>query len=196
MPLHAYIKQIYENVDDRSYIIRFLDYIISKRYKRITFTVKGQIAIPLITGVLENIKTKERYHSLEEFYTKITGEKVHTRNVSLLSNIYITEAYSVMRIICNYNETDILNFFDQKYRTFLFYRDVRKRLREYHDIKAPGHITLFWNGDEYELNHTELTCNDTNKLYITYKLLEAFENKDIEGLYYGNEKEQYLITDK
>ncbi len=191
MPLHDYIKQIYENSSDSLYIIRFLDYLITKRYLRTTIAIKGQVAEPLITGILENVKTKERYYSLAEFYTKTTGNKISETDINLLALLNVTTEYTIMRLICNATELDILGFFDQKYRSFLLHRDLRKRIKS---STPRGSITLFWNNDEYELSRTKLVCNDITNPYKIYKLLEAYETKKIEGLYYSGPNGRELIT--
>jgi hypothetical protein len=194
MPLHDYIKQIYEDTVDSAYIIRFLDYLIQKRYRRTTFVVNDVIAIPLITGILENVKTKERYYSLAEFYLNVTGQKINETDISLLTKINITMEYSVMRIICNNTEDDILGFFDQKYRTFLMYRDVKKRIMQYTSINIHGHIDLFWNDNEYNLNHIVLISKNNFNTYKCYELLETYEDGPIQGLYYCGKEGRHLIS--
>jgi hypothetical protein len=193
MPLHDYTKQIYEDAADSAYIIRFLDYLIGRRYRRTTFTVNGIVAEPLITGVLENTKTKERYYSIAQFYTAVTGLKVNETDISLLSKITITPEYSVMRVICNMPEEYILEFFDQRYRIFLMYRDVRKRIKHYTAIDTNSEITLRWNDCEYTISHTRLENKEGPQKI--YNLLEAYEDGFISGLYYCEENYQHLITD-
>jgi hypothetical protein len=195
MPLHDYTKHIYESATDSAYIIRFLDYLIGRHFKRTTFTVNGVTAEPLITGVLENVKTKERYHSLAEFYTTVTKSTIKDNDVSLLAKINITKECSVMRIICNVKEDYILEFFDQKYRAFLMYRNIRKRIRQYTSNDMSSEVKLFWDGNEYYLSHTKIECDDTTNPYSCYKLLEAYEDGCIEGLYYCGKNARYLITD-
>jgi len=195
MPLHDYTKKIYESVTDSAYIIRFLDYLIGKHFRRTTFTIKGIVAEPLITGVLENVKTKERYNSLAEFHNTVTGSSIKDNDISLLAKINITKECSVMRIICNIKEDYILDFFDQKYRTFLMYRDIRKRIRQYTSNDMSSEVKLFWDGTEYDLSHTKIACNDTSNPYSCYKLLEVYEDGIVEGLYYCGENSRYLITD-
>ena len=195
MPLHDYTKHIYESATDSAYIIRFLDYLIGRHFKRTTFTVNGVTAEPLITGVLENVKTKERYHSLAEFYTTVTRSTIKDNDVSLLTKINISKECSVMRIICNVKEDYILEFFDQKYRAFLMYRNIRKRIRQYTSNDMSSEVKLFWDGNEYYLSHTKIECDDTTNPYSCYKLLEAYEDGCIEGLYYCGKNARYLITD-
>lgn len=195
MPLHDYVKQIYQDVNDSSYIVRFLGHIINKRYKHVEFRIKGRTAIPLITGVLEDVKTKERYHSLAEFYSKVTGIKADKANIRILKEINVTDTYDVMRIICNIEEEDILRFFDQKYRSFLMYRDVRKRIKHYASIDVDKTVRLRWKDMNYELGHTEITCDDEENPYKCYELLEAYEKGFIEGLYYHSHKGLLLIAD-
>lgn len=193
MPLHDYIKTIYEDMIDTNYVTRFLSYLINIRYNRVTFSVNGITSEPLITGVLEESKTKRRFNSIAEFYTYASGVKVKQTDLSVLSKVFVTREYSVMRIICNAKEADILNFFDQKYRAFLMYRDVRKRIKLYADISTNNSVNLIWDSNEFELSHGRIICKDNPKK--EYKLLEAYESSFIEGLYFCQGGSQYLITD-
>ncbi len=195
MPLHDYIKQIYEEVEDRTYIVRFIDYVLNRRFKRMEFIVWGQVVEPLITGVLENKKTQQRYNSLAEFYSDVTKREVDERDVSVLKMINITANYSIWRIICSVKEHDILGFFDQKYRAFLMYRDVRARIKTWTSISTNEEVSLWWNGNEYRLRHTTLGSDDVENPYRVYDLFEAYENGGISGLYYNTTDNRYLITD-
>ena len=114
MPLHDYIKKIYETSKDSAYIVRFLDYLILKRYKRTTFIVNDVTVEPLITGVLENVITKEKYKSLAQFYNAVTGAKVKENDICLLAKINVTQDYHIMRIVCNIDEDTIIDFVDQR----------------------------------------------------------------------------------
>ncbi len=196
MPLHEYTKQIYEGVKDAAYVVRFIDYLISKYYKRTTFMVNDVVVEPLITGVLENVATKEQYKSLADFYNKVTGENAKDNNVSLLAKINVTKEYSIMRIICKIHEECIVDFVDQRYRSFLMYRDIIKRIKNKtgFDVKGNEPINLWWNGDDYELRHTNIFASSESAK--AYELLEAYENRTVKDLYYcdGSNK-RYLITD-
>jgi|694.fasta_scaffold140089_1 hypothetical protein len=195
MPLHDYIRQIYETAEDRTYVVRFIDYVLGKRFKRMEFIVKGQIVEPLITGVLENKKTNQRYNSLAEFYSDATKQTVDEYDVEILKKINITINYSIWRIICSVKEVEILGFFDQKYRAFLMYRDVRARIKQWCSISTNEEVSLWWNGNEYRLWHTRLGSDDTENPYRIYDLFEAYENGGITGLYYNTSTGRYLITD-
>jgi hypothetical protein len=191
MPLHDYIKQIYQEVPDSAYIIRFLDYLISKRFKFCTFSVNGYKAIALITGILEDNQTKQHYHSIEEFYSKATGTTCQKNDITILKKIYVIPNYSVWRIICSAKENEILGFFDQKYRSFLLYRDVRKRVKSYTNIITNDKIVLIWNNSKFDICHTSIICHDDSKK--AYEFLETYEDGGIEGLYYCTDNSQYLI---
>lgn len=195
MPIHDYIKKVFEEVPDSSYIIRFMDYLISKHFKRTTFIVQGVLAEPMITGVIKNLKTKERYYSLAQFYTKVTGKYIEETNLELLKLINITNNYSLWRFICGISEEEILEFFDQKYRSFLIFRDVRKRVKFYTSIDTNSDIHLFWNDKEYILNYTKIECKDKSNPYLHYEFMEAYEEGFIKDLYYSKDNTKYLITD-
>lgn len=194
MPLHRYIKEIYEDLSDPQYIVRFLYYLISKRYKRYVFTVNEISVAPLITGILEDIKTKQKYYSLAEFYISASGKKINESDVNILSNIFITKEYTIMRIICNSTEDDILGFFDQNYRAFLMYRDIKKRISHYALMNINREAKLLWNGNEFEINYTKLTCKQQPALI--YTLLETYEDGFIEGLYFCKDDTKFLISEK
>ena len=99
--------------------------------------------------------------------------------------INITSNYSIWRFVCSISEEEILEFFDQKYRSFLMYRDVRKRIKFYASIDTNSEIHLFWNDKEYVLNHTRLECKDKSNPYIQYEFMEAYEEGFIKELYYS-----------
>lgn len=193
MPLHDYIKQVYKEVGDSSYTIRFLDYLVSSTNRRTTFTVNGYTAEPLISGVLQDVKTKERYYSLAQFYNKATMANVGESDTNVFKRINVTPGYSLWRIVCNINEKTILGFFDQKYRSFLMYRDIRQRIKYYTSIDTNKEIQLFWNSNEFVVSHTQTKCEENPNMI--YSLLEAYEDGCIEGLYYCREDGRYLITD-
>ena len=76
MPLHEYIKRIYQEVEDSLYIIRFLNYLINTRYKRVSFTVNGIMVQPLITGTLIKLKIKNYLKVKKKFLIKRNGKKM------------------------------------------------------------------------------------------------------------------------
>lgn len=193
MPLHDYIKQIYKDVNDPSYIIRFIDYLVGTTNRRSTFTVKNSSVEPLISGVLEDIKTKERFYSLAQFYNKTTGANVGESDTTIFKLIYVTKSYTLWRILCNIDEKIILGFFDQKYRSFLMYRDVRQRIKYYTSIDTNDKVNLRWDDDEFTVSHTKLEC--PKRPHMIYELFKAYEDGFVNGLYYCTNDSQYLITD-
>ena len=71
------IERIYKEVPDSSYIIRFLDYLVYSSNIRVTFIIKEYSAEPLISGILQNVKTKERYSmSLKLWTSEPASEKI------------------------------------------------------------------------------------------------------------------------
>jgi hypothetical protein len=192
MTLHEYIKQIYEDTTDPLYIIRFIDYIVGTTNRRTLFIVNGYEVIPLITGVLENNKSKERFYSLAQFYNKITNENVKETDINIFRNIYVNNTHSLWRILCNINENTILEFFDQKYRSFLIYRDIKKYIRNIKLTKRNDIITVLWKNEEFTLNYTKIDCPKRHSMI--YELLEAYEDKNITDLYFSINNTKYLIS--
>ena len=192
MPLHDYITQVYKEVNDPSYIIRFIDYLVSTTNRRVVFTVNERTVSPLITGVLEDTVTKKRFFSLAQFYNDTNGSNIGETDTLILKRINVTKGYSLWRILCNIPQKVILGFFDQKYRTFLFYRDIRRRIKFYHSISTNDAVKLQWNDDEFVVDHTKLECKSVP--FKIYDILEAYEDEHIEDLYYCKDNSQYLIT--
>jgi hypothetical protein len=195
MPLHDYIIRIYREVNDPSYIIRFIDYLVRSTNRRSSFTVRNHTVEPLISGILEDIKTKQRYYSLAQFYNAINSSNIGETDTSLFKAINITKSCTLSSLLSTIDEKIITEFFDQKYRTFLIYREVRKRVKHYTSIDTKNDIRLFWNNNEYLLTYTNIQCKDNSNPYSKYKFIEAFEAGGIRDLYYINNNTQYLITD-
>lgn len=198
MPLHDYIRQIYKEVNDRSYVIRFLDYLISNTSRPtisypITFTVNEHTVKLLISGILINIKTKEQYNSIAEFYNKVTLSNISETDINVFRNINVTNDYSIWRIVCNTKENTILEFFDQKYRSFLMYHDIKYRVKYYASININNEIPISWNNNKFVVLESRTKC-ELNPNMI-YTLLTAYEDGNIVGLYYCGKKAHYLITD-
>jgi hypothetical protein len=192
MPLHEYITRVYTEVDDPLYIIRFIDYLVSTTRKNYSFTVNNRTVKPLITGVLEDMKTKDRFNSLAQFYNSVNGSNISESDTIILKRIYVSKENTLSRVLCSISEKTILGFFDQKYRSFLMYRNVRRSIKYYTSISTNDTIHLRWNDEEFIVDYTKLECKK-NPLKI-YDLLEACENGKITDLYYCKGKSQYLIT--
>jgi hypothetical protein len=198
MPLHEYIKQIYKETIDPLYIIRFIDYLVTSTNRHVIFMVNTCSVIPLITGVLEDIKTKEHFYSLAQFYNKSINNTVDNNvdnnvsetDISIFKNIYVTKTYSLWRIICSINEITILKFFDQKYRSFLLYRNIKQRINY---PTSNNILTLLWNNDTFLLSKTMLYCHKYP--YKIYELFDMCEDGCIKDLYYCKNNTKYLITD-
>jgi hypothetical protein len=193
MPLHDYIKQIYKEVGDSSYFIRFIDYLVSNSNRRVTFIVNGYTAEPLISGILQNIKTKQRYYSFAQFYNKATLENICETDTNIFKRINITTSLTLWQFLCNTDEKTILGFFDQKYRSFLFYRNIRQRIKYYTSMDTNKEINLVWNENKFAITHTQIKCEYNPN--IIYSLLESYEAGLITNLYYCFNNTSYLITD-
>jgi hypothetical protein len=192
MPLHDYIKDVYESVNDPAYIVRFIDYLVSLNYTNPTFTVKNNTAIPLVMGVLENVKTKERYASFADFYSKVTGLSVDTKEFEFLRGITVTPAYSLWRVLCRFKEQDILGFYDTKYRTHLLYSDILSRVKQFTNIEGNSQINLVWGENKLILSPYMLTCKENSDVAIQF--LEAYEDSVLSGVYYDDDGIRYLIV--
>jgi hypothetical protein len=190
MPLHEYIKEIYEGVEDSAYVVRFIDYLIKIHYKNPVYTIKNDSAVALVMGVLENVKTKERYASFEEFYSKATGNSVHERNLTIFRYIYVTAAYNMWRVICRTLELNILKFYDFHYRSYLLYQSVIQKLKHL-SPSLQGKIKLSWNDNLLYLTPDRLSNKASCK--IVHKFLEDFEDSVLHGVYYCDNDIRYLI---
>ncbi len=192
MPLSPILTKIFQEVKDPSYIIRLLDYLVNSRYDRTEFIIGSQKAIPLITGVLRNTKTNEHYYSLSQFYNSVTSNDVKENDFEILNSIHVTKKYSLLRVICSMTDDVILGFFDQKFRSFLLYRSIGKMIQELGLTYPEGTISVSWKDQEYELHPNRVICEKNKKVF---ELLQAFEGRKLEGLYYlYNKDEKYLLN--
>jgi hypothetical protein len=181
MPLHEYIQKIYCEVKDPSYIIRFMTFIIKKRCHTIKFTINNTTVIPLINGLLEDINSKEQYYSFAQFYNKVKKESVDETDMKVFKYISLGPKISIWRIICHIKEEEILEFFDQTYRSYILYKDFKRR--NYRNLEDDSEvIDLLWDGDKFELRYDSIIC-ENNKEKV-WKLLEQYENSIIKNLYY------------
>ncbi len=183
MPLHDYIREVYETVEDPAYVIRFINYLVELNYPNPTFSIDNNTVVPLVMGVLENVSTKERYVSFADFYSKVTGLSVDIRETDFLRAINVTPTYSLWRVLCRYKEKDVLGFYDIKYRTFLMYKNIVTKVSQCEK--------LYWGNYEFQLNPTKLVC-DTHP-HMVHEFLEAYEDSRLYGVYYGDDSVRYLI---
>ena len=185
MPLHESIQDIYQHTSDPLYIIRLFDYLISKKHNRTTFILNDVTVQPMLTGILENPTSKERYYSISEFYYAITGKPVAINDISILKEIIVIPGHSVCRVLSSFKEDDIIGFFDQKYRTLLLHRDLKKRIKHYTGAEpSSSHIKLFWDNNEYQINIRHIQCNDAVNPYTYLDFLDSYEDGVCTGLVY------------
>ena len=191
MPLSPILTKIFQEVNDPSYIIRLLDYLVTTRYDRTEFIIGSHKAVPLITGMLRNTKTNVHYYSLAQFYNSVTDNDVKETDLEILNSIYLTKKYSLLRILCSLTEDTILGFFDQKYRSFLLHRSIGKMIKESDLVYADNIITVSWNEQEYELHPNRVICEKNKKVF---ELLQAFEGGKLGEVYYVQSKDKkYLL---
>ena len=192
MPLSPTLTKIFQEVNDPSYIIRLLDYLVNSRYERTEFIIGEHKVVPLITGVLKNTKTNQHYYSLAQFYNSVTNNDVKEHDFDTLNTIHVTKKYSLLRILCSLTDDTMLGFFDQKYRSFLLYRSIGKMIQELGLTYTEGTISVSWNKCDYELHPNRVICDKNKKVF---ELLQAFEGGKLGDLYYIQTKDkQYLIN--
>jgi hypothetical protein len=194
MPPHQAIQDIYLRGVDPLYINRFIDYLLGFQINHNICNIKDIKVRRLITGILENTKTKHRYHSFAQFYNTVTGNNVATNDISILKEITANDSQSIWSLLSHATEEQIIGFFDQKYRCFLLYRDISKRIHFNHEIDVKDKLTLYWDTTHFELSRSKLTCDDYTNPYRIYELLEEYENNTISDLYYCHtDGTRYLI---
>jgi hypothetical protein len=184
MSVYDYIKQLYDEVKDPAYIIRLIDYLISKQFKQTTFTIGNQVAIPLISGVLKNVKTNKYYTSFTHFYNLVNNTNINEGNMDIFKDIYLTKKCTLQMALYNLNTLTVLDFFDQKYRSFLLFKDIQYLISNKLSINLDNNIKIYWKGDEYCINSYSVICKTDSNSYKFYDILEAAENGAITGLYY------------
>jgi hypothetical protein len=196
MPLHAFIKKMYEGSLDPLYFIRFLDYLIYKRVGPYCLTIDKTSVDIMITGVLVDTEKKREYFSLHTFYKDVTGKEVQFDDMTVLKEILVKPDYSIWRLICMVKEQEIIEFFDQKYGIFLMFRDLRKKIKEKMKIDIVSKIVIHWNGKEFNIKKSTIATDDPHYVACVCNLLENYHSGKICGLYYvlpNNEK--LLISD-
>lgn len=194
MPLHDYIIQIYKNVEDKKYFVRFLDFIITKQKKRVEFFIQPHPGFvkALVTGILADEKIGKYYWSLAEYYNAITGNNIAEDDVSIFKKISITRQYTLHRMLCNIKESDILEFVDFKYRAYLFYDYLFRRI----NLKV-GHIEnevidIECDGEYFKADKLGIYHEDLSKIH---ELLDKYDDRTINYLYYCVNNDKYLISE-
>lgn len=170
MPLHNAIKQLYMDENYTLYFNRFLEYILTKRYKKIFLYAFDRSISFLVTGELVENNTGNIYTSLTELYETVSGTVDKYDKIEILKRLYIFKNCSVWRILCSLSESDIIEFFDIKYRSYLMYHDLVRRTNS----SESSHIHLFFYNTRCDLTIDGLTSSELN-IYKLWHLLYAYE---------------------
>lgn len=170
MPLHKAIKQLYMDENNTLYFNRFLEYILTKRYKKMFLNVFDRSISFLVTGELVENNTGKTYNSLNELYESVSGTVDKYNKIEILKRLYIFKNYSIWRILCGVGESDIIEFFDIKYRSYLMYHDLVRRTNS----SESTHIHLFFYNARCDLTIDGLTSSKLNT-YKLWHLLYAYE---------------------
>jgi hypothetical protein len=198
------IIQVFKGCFESVYFIRFIDYIITKRFgNKYYFDIKGHKASALISGILEDNETKEKYYSFAEFYNSITGASISKYDEEIFHHIYFQQKYNLHRLLCILKDDDIINFTDKKYRVFCMFRDLRDRLKHYQDLDGFNNLRkkeiISWNNIKFSISLTmikECDNKDTDDNSSCDLLLEVYETGVVTDLYYmvPDTKEFYKIS--
>lgn len=196
--MYHLILRLYKECNDSLYFIRFLDYVISSRYPRVNFTLSGVKAEPLITGEIVVKNTKKHYNSLEAFYRGVIG-KPHTIDEVLFNKICGTDGKSLWSILETVTEDELVNFVDQKYRSFLVYKDLEVRIKPTNDEGyVPKKIIIKWESARFHISKSGIENDPHSDVYIRpmerFEFLTAFEDGTIgENLWFYDPKRAHWI---
>lgn len=185
MPLQDAIRKMYVDCKDTLYFNRFLDYLITKRFKKTNLNLFNTTATILVTGELVEKKTGNHYNSLAELYEAVSGKRIKPTDLEIFKLIWFNREYSLWRILCATTENDVVNFFDTKYRCHLMYHDVLEKMGQTED--AMPYINLNWNDVDYKLSEYAISPYSENPLMV-YELLFAFENGEMREFYHYDDK--------
>lgn len=182
------ILKVFKEAYDSFYFIRFMDHIVSKRCKGpYYFDVKAHQCKPLISGVLEDIKTGDKYNTFADFYNKVTGSDIGIYDEVIFHHIYYKPHYNLHRLISMLKDEDLLNFTDEKYRIFTMVRDLRERVKHYtgFDMNSHGFEKFLWKNDIYTISINEIRDINGRKTAKCLEFLEEYESGEITDLYYN-----------
>jgi hypothetical protein len=197
MPIIDSVMKMYTECVETVYFIRFLDFIISKKFNSVEFNFNNTRFKPLISGVIEHPHTGKKYYSLVQLYNDLTGKELKEGDPDVFHYFFVSKAYNLNRILCSVKEIDVLEFFDQKYRAFYMYRDLKLRILHYTGIRLgrdDAVINVQWNGMKHELQISSITCTPHFNPYKAYELLTAYESGNIKGLEYYNPQDKSYVA--
>ena len=194
--MNPLILKLFEECEDALYLIRFLDYVICSRYPRVKFHLNGIVAEPLMSGALRSIKMNKEFGSLSEFYEVVTGCKKAPTAEQLLKSIKGTDGATLWSVLERVNEAEIVNFVDQKYRSFLVYKDLEERIAPTNDRGyVPKRLLIKWESTRFyitrsgieDYHHTEMPIDPLEK----FRFLSAYEEGNCgENLWFYSGKAQ------
>jgi hypothetical protein len=187
MPIINSVMRMYKEIPESVYFNRFLDVVIGKRFNSVDFNINGYRARMYITGVLYDDKGK-KFFSLVEFYNHVTGENMEEHDETVFHHLFVTKSYNINRILNAVTEDEVLDFCDQKYRSFCMYRDLKMRIKHYTKKNVPENvdsIQVMWNNRSHDVTISNVTCKSgaTNP-FLAYQLMNAYESGSITDLYY------------
>lgn len=191
------VLNIYTQCPETVYFIRFIDYVISKRFNSIEFNINGLRFKPHISGVIENPHNGKKYYSLVQLYNDVTGNNLNEGDTTVFHYLFVSKSYNLNRILSAVKEIDVLEFFDQKYRAFCMYRDLKNRILHYTGIhlkKEDNLLNVRWKGLKHNIQISSITCDPHFNPYKAYELLSAYEYGNITGLeYYNPVNKSYIL---
>lgn len=191
------VLKIYTQCNETVYFVRFLDYVISKRFNSVEFNINGLRFKPHISGVIENPENGKKYYSLVQLYNDITGNNFNEGDTTVFHHLFVSKSYNLNRVLSAVKEIDVLEFFDQKYRAFCMYRDLKKRILHYTGIrlgKEDNMLNVRWNRLKHYIQISSITCDPHFNPYKAYELLTAYESGGICSLeYYNTTTKSYIL---
>lgn len=178
--MNPLILKLFEECEDAAYLIRFLDYIMSSRYPRVKFSINDIVAEPLISGSIRIIQTNREVDSLGEFYEVANSGKKAESCEQLLKSVRGTDESNIWSVLKKVNEDEIINFVDQKYRAFMVYKDLERRIAPTNDKGyVPRRLLIKWESMRFYISrsgiedylHTETLVEPLEK----FRFLSAYE---------------------
>jgi hypothetical protein len=196
--MNPLILKLFEECTDALYLVRFLDYVICSRYPRVKFSINGIVVEPLMSGTIRNIKTNREFGSLNAYYESSNDSKKASSAEQLLKGIKGTDGVSLWSILEKVSEAEIINFVDQKYRAFLVYKDLEKRILPTNDrYYVPKKLLIKWESMQFYISrsgiedylHSDIPADPLEK----FKFLSAYESGITDNLwFYSGEAQEWV----
>ena len=192
MPLNEFVNKLFTESTDSLYFNRLIYNAIKLRNRVAKIHIDDVYARILITGEIQIISSGKICNSLVEFSEIATGNKINLIGKSTFKRIYITNTFTLWRMVCAITEKELIEFFDQHYRTHLMYTDLTNRIdgsvkncdkSSTESIESKGDIVIKYNDSEHILTSKKIKSFELD-IFGIHEVLSLYESGRAKNLYY------------